>query len=91
MFNTMTTTAIDAVQTGKKQIVNTVVRHEGLAETINKFVDIETQYSKALVENTFNTMTGFYTLFTSKDFAKEVTDSFTPSFTATKAASKKAK
>lgn len=87
----MTTTAIDAVQTGKKQIVNTVVRHEGLAETINKFVDIETQYSKALVENTFNTMTGFYTLFTSKDFAKEVTDSFTPSFTATKAASKKAK
>lgn len=90
MFNTITNTAIDTVQTGKKQIVNTFVKHETLADTINKFVDAETQYTKALFDNTVNTMTGFYNLFASKDFAKEVTETFTPSFT-TKAANKKAK
>jgi hypothetical protein len=91
MFNTITHTAIDAVQTGKKQIVSTVVKHETLADTINKFVDAETAYTKALFDNTVNTMTGFYNLFTNKDFAKEVAETFTPSFTTTKAASKKAK
>ena len=91
MFNTITNTAIDSVQTGKKQIVNTFVKHETLADTINKFVDAETAYTKSLFDNTFNTMNGFYSLFTSKDFAKEVTETFTPSFTTTKAASKKTK
>ena len=91
MFNTITHSAIDMVQTGKKQVVNTFVKHDTLADTINKFVDTETAYTKALFDNTINTMTGFYSLFTSKDFAKEVTESFVPSFTATKAASKKAK
>jgi len=89
MFNTITHSTIDMVQTGKKQIVSTVVKHETLADTINKFVDAETAYTKALFDNTFNTMTGFYSLLTSKDFAKEVTETFVPSFTATKAASKK--
>ena len=87
MFNTITHTAIDAVQTGKKQIVSTVVKHETLANTINKFVDIETTYTKALFDN----MNGFYSLLTNKDFAKEVTETFVPSFTTTKAASKKTK
>jgi hypothetical protein len=85
--NTMFNTAIDTVQTGKKQIVSTFVKHETLADTINKFVDAETAYTKALFDN----MTGFYSLLTNKDFAKEVAETFTPSFTTTKAASKKAK
>lgn len=83
MFNT----AIDTVQTGKKQIVSTFVKHETLADTINKFVDAETAYTKAL----FHNMTGFYSLLTNKDFAKEVAETMTPSFTTTKAASKKTK
>lgn len=91
MFNTITSTAIDSVQTGKKQIVSTFVKHETLADTINKFVDAETAYTKALFDNSINTVTGFYNLFTNKDFAKEVAETFTPSFTTTKAASKKAK
>ena len=91
MFNTITHTAIDSVQTGKKQIVSTFVKHETLADTINKFVDAETAYTKSLFDNTVNTMTGFYNLFTNKDFAKEVAETMTPSFTTTEAASKKAK
>lgn len=83
MFNAITMNAIDAVQAGKKQIVTTVVRHEGLADTINRFVDAETAYTKSLVDNTTHVMNDFYTLFTSKDFTKEVISTFTPSFTKT--------
>jgi hypothetical protein len=85
MFNTITNTAIDTIQAGKKQIVNTVVKHEGLAESINKFVDAETAYTKAFIENISGLTNNFQTLFTSKEFAKEVAATFTPSF------SKKAK
>lgn len=83
MFNAIAMNTIDTVQSGKKQIVNTMVRHEGLADTINKFVDAETAYTKSLVDNTTNVMNNFYTLFTSKDFTKEVISTFTPSFTKT--------
>jgi len=78
MFNTITNTAIDAVQTGKKQFVTTFVRHESLANTINKFVDAETAYTKSLFDNTVSTLTDFYTLFSSKDFVKEVAEFYTP-------------
>ena len=90
MFNTITNTAIDAVQTGKKQVVTTFVRHESLANTINKFVDAETAYTKSLFDNTVSTLTDFYTLFSSKDFVKEVSALYTPSF-ATPAKTTKAK
>jgi deoxyadenosine/deoxycytidine kinase len=85
MFNTITNTAIDTIQAGKKQIVNTVVKHEGLAESINKFVDAETAYTKAFIENISGLASNFQTVFTSKEFAKEVAATFTPS------SSKKAK
>lgn len=80
MFNTITHNTIDTIQAGKKQIVNTVVRHEGLASSINKFVDAETAYTKAFVESINSLASEFQTLFTSKEFAKEVAATFTPSF-----------
>lgn len=77
----MSHTAIDAVQAGKKQIVSTVVKHEGLAQSINRFVDAETAYSKAFVESMSSLVNDFHSLFTSKEFAKEVAATFTPSYT----------
>jgi hypothetical protein len=81
MFNTITNTTIDMVQTGKKQAISTIVRHEGLADTFHKYIDAETIYTKSLFDNATNTMTEFYALFSKKDFAKEVAATFTPSFT----------
>ena len=85
MFNTIAHNAIDTVQAGKKQIINTIVKHEAVAESINKFVDAETAYTKAFVENIISVANEFQTLITKKDFAKEVAATFTPSY------SKKAK
>ena len=83
MFNSIANTAIDAVQTGKKHIVATIVKHENLADTLNKFVDIETVYTKAVVDNATKTFNDVYTILTSKDFVKEINESFSipPAFT----------
>jgi hypothetical protein len=75
MFNTITNTAIDTIQAGKKQIVNTVVKHEGLAESINKFVDAETAYTKAFIENISGLASNFQTVFTSKESSILLRDS----------------
>lgn len=37
---------IDAVQTGKKQFVNTFVQNETVKEALIKFVDAQTDYTK---------------------------------------------
>jgi hypothetical protein len=76
MFNSITNTAIDAVQTSKKHIVATFVKHENLADTINKFVDIETSYTKALFDNTNKTLSDMYSIFTNKNFISEIKESF---------------
>lgn len=40
-------TTIDAIQTGKKQFVNTFVTNEAVKEALNNFVDAQTQYTKS--------------------------------------------
>jgi hypothetical protein len=40
-------TTIDAIQTGKKQFVNTFVTNEAVKEALNSFVDAQTQYTKS--------------------------------------------
>ena len=41
-------TTIDAVQTSKKQFVNTMfAKNENIAKTLNEFVDAQTEYTKS--------------------------------------------
>ena len=41
---------IDAVQTGKKTLVNTFVQHEGVKEAMIKFIDAQADYTKKAVK-----------------------------------------
>ena len=43
-------TTIDAVQTGKKQFVNTFVQNESIAKALNSFIDAQTEYTKKAVK-----------------------------------------
>lgn len=44
-------TTIDAVQTAKKQFVNTTfAKHESVAKALNEFVDAQTTYTKNAVK-----------------------------------------
>lgn len=39
-------TAIDTIQTAKKEAVKTFVKHEAIAKSLNEFVDAQTAYTK---------------------------------------------
>lgn len=41
---------IDTVQTGKKAFVNTMVQHQATKDALNKFIDSQTEYTKAAVK-----------------------------------------
>ena len=67
MFNTYAHTFIDAVQTGKKQVVTHAVKHERLATILNEFIDSQTKYTKSAVDAGFDAATSFGSLLMSKD------------------------
>jgi hypothetical protein len=50
-------TAIDAVQTGKKQFVKTFVNNEKIADALNEFIDAQTDYTKKAVGTATKTAT----------------------------------
>jgi len=84
MFTTFANTAIDAVQTSKKIAVDTFVKHEGLAKSLNQFVDSQTEYTKKAVETGFTTATAITSIFSDKSFysdmAKTMQDAVSSTF-----------
>lgn len=42
---------IDSFQTGKKQLIDAFVTHEGLKSVLKDFVDSQTEYTKAAVKS----------------------------------------
>ena len=73
MFNTFTDAAVDAVQTSKKNFVNTFVQHEGIARVLNSFVDAQTSYTKSAISAGTVAATSLGMIFASKEFFDEMT------------------
>ena len=44
-------TAIDAVQTAKKEAVKTFVKNEAIAKSLTEIVDAQTEYAKSVVKS----------------------------------------
>lgn len=76
MFNTFTDAAIDAVQTSKKNFVNTFVQNKGIATALNSFVDAQTSYTKSAVMAGTQAATSIGMIVFSKQFFDDVTKSF---------------
>jgi hypothetical protein len=68
--------AVDSVQKAKLQFVSTFVKHEGLAETMTKFVEAQSQYTKAALSTNIDALTDFGLALTKKDFAKELVSAY---------------
>lgn len=86
---------VDAVQKSNKQVVTTFVKHEGLADTLIQTIESQAKFTKDVVDSSIDAFVSFNTLFTNKNFGKELVsayglDKFVPAMPA-KAASKKAK
>ena len=50
MLATLVNNTVDAIQTSKKIFVDTFVKHEGLAKSLNEFVDAQTIYTKQAID-----------------------------------------
>ena len=48
---------IDTVQTSKKQFIKTFVTNQSVADSLNKFVDAQTSYTKEAMKATADTVT----------------------------------
>jgi hypothetical protein len=68
----MLDTAIDTVQTSKKIFVDTFVKHEGLATSLNKLVDTQTEYTKKAVGAILDTGSDLYKTVTDKSFYSDL-------------------
>jgi len=73
MFTFFADTVIDAVQTSKKNFVNTVIQHKGIADALNQFVDAQTAYTKAAVTAGTQAVTSIGTIVSSKQFLDSLT------------------
>lgn len=83
MFNTFAHAAVDAIQTSKKQFVETFVKHEGIATALNSFVDSQTKYTKSAIDAGIATATSLGAILASKSFFDEMTEnakSLVPAF-----------
>ena len=94
MLNTFAFTAVDFIQTGKKQFVEATVKHDRLADVLNRFVDTQTEYTKSTIKAFSDVGTQVMALTYNKNFGKELAESYgieVPTFgKKVKAASKKA-
>ena len=61
-------TTVDTVQSGKKIAVDTLVKHEGLAKSLNTFVDTQTEYTKKAIDASIAAGTEVYKTVTDKAF-----------------------
>ena len=59
---------VDFIQTSKKIFVDTVIKHEGLAKSLNEFVDAQTDYTKQAIDVSVKTGTNVYNTVTDKSF-----------------------
>jgi hypothetical protein len=96
MLNTFAFTAVDFIQTGKKQIVEATVKHDKLAEVLNRFIDTQSEYTKSTIKAFSDVGAQAFGLMYNKDFGIELAESYgfeVPTFgkkAKAKAASKKA-
>jgi hypothetical protein len=67
MFKTISSDAIDQVQSAKKQFVSTFVQNEQLAAIFNNFVDVQAEYTKSAANLAIDSITAFGKLVMSPD------------------------
>ena len=75
MLATLVNNTVDAIQTSKKIVVDTFVKHEGLSKTMNEFVDAQTEYTKKAIEVSFTTASNLHKTITDKSFYTETAKS----------------
>jgi hypothetical protein len=72
MLATLVNNTVDAIQTSKKIFVDTFVKHEGLAKSLNEFVDAQTNYTKQAIDASIKTGNEVYNTVSDRAFYTEI-------------------
>ena len=91
MLATVVNNTVDAIQTSKKIFVDTFVKHEGLAKSLNEFVDAQTNYTKQAIDASIKTSTEVYNTVSDKTFYTDAAKSMQESAKALYTQKKKEK
>ena len=68
MMKTLIDTTVDTIQASKKMFVDTFVKHEALAKSLNEFVDAQTDYTKQAIDASVKAGTNVYNTLSDKAF-----------------------
>ena len=96
MFNAASYAFIDGVSDFKLKFVDQTVKHDGIKNALNAFVEAQRKYTKTAADAGMQSMMSLGMIFTSKTFYDDVTDQIktlvpaTDIFKTTKAKAKKA-
>lgn len=75
MLATLVNNTVDAIQTSKKIFVDTFVKHEGLAKSLNEFVDAQTNYTKQAIDASIKAGNEVYNTVSDRAFYTDTTKS----------------
>lgn len=76
MYNNYAHTAVDFVQTAKRQAVQHLVKHPDVAAIMNTFIDAQTRYTKNAIDAGLAAFTELNGLVFQKDFGVELARSY---------------
>lgn len=76
MYNNYAHTAVDFVQTAKRQVVQHTVKHEGVAKVCYDFIDAQTQYTKSVIDAALSAAMSMNSMMFQKDFGAELARSY---------------
>ena len=71
MIHTFTDMTIDMVQSTKKNIVNSMVTHDGLNKVLHEFIDKQSTYTKNFIHSLTDTSSAIYAILNNKEFQQE--------------------
>lgn len=76
MYNNYAHTAVDFVQTAKRQAVQHLVKHPDVAAIMNTFIDAQTRYTKNAIDAGITAASELHSLVFQKDFGAELARSY---------------
>jgi len=91
MFSTFAHSGVDAIQTAKKQFVDTFAPTQEIKKISNEFVDAQSEYTKKAIDTGVKTATDFMELLTDRTPYVEAQKFFQNFFPSTAPVAKKGK
>jgi len=73
MFTTLAHNAVDTIQAGKKEFIKAFVTNDGIAKSLNQFVEAQTSYTKSAIDAGITAAASIAMIVNSREFYESFT------------------